>query len=90
MALDVLVFVLAAARFGVGERLPFSGHMLFLTYTILTTRDRPYRWLALGLLVETTLFKLGLWSDPRSWSIGLLVGAIAALVALVLERGERS
>lgn len=33
IALDAAVVLLSIARFVVGEVLPFSGHMLFLTYT---------------------------------------------------------
>ena len=78
---------LAFARFVVGTVLPFSGHMLFLTYTVLTIgRVRWYRRLAVVLLVETTIFKLWLWRDPYSWSIGLGLGAVAAAVALRTSR----
>jgi hypothetical protein len=76
--LDAGVFLLSFLRFVAGEVLPFSGHMLFLTYSGLTTRRTAYRLLALGLLVETTVFKLWLWRDPRSWALGLAIGLVAA------------
>jgi hypothetical protein len=69
-----------------GEVLPFSGHMLFLTYSGLTTTARWYRWLALVLLAETTVFKLWVWRDVYSWSLGLVIG----LVAAVWGRRQRS
>jgi hypothetical protein len=61
-----------------GELLPFSGHMLFLAYSGLTTRRTWYRGLALALLVETTVFKLWLWRDVTSWALGLALGLLAA------------
>jgi hypothetical protein len=85
-AIDATVFVLAMLRFVVGEVLPFSGHMLFLTYTGITVRASSYRWLVLLLLIETTIFKLVLWRDPRSWGIGLALGLVAGLVATALPR----
>ncbi|MBA2670105.1 MAG: hypothetical protein H0U67_07035, partial [Gemmatimonadetes bacterium] len=60
--------------------LPFSGHMLFLTYSGLVTRHAWYRVLAAVLLAETTVFKLWLWDDPSSWVWGLALGAVAAAV----------
>lgn len=78
-ALDAAVTVLAFARFVSGGLLPFSGHMLFLTYSALTPPvTRGYRLLALALLIETTIFKLWIWRDPRSWALGLVLGLLAA------------
>ncbi|HEX8903837.1 MAG TPA: hypothetical protein VF771_03290 [Longimicrobiaceae bacterium] len=84
--LDLAVVALAFARFVGGGILPFSGHMLFLTYSLLA---RPisfrYRLLAVALLIETTVFKLWIWRDPRSWGLGLALG-LAAAVAWWLVR----
>jgi hypothetical protein len=77
---DAVVLALAFARFVTGL-LPFSGHMLFLTYSLLARPVSPrYRWVALALLVETTVYKLWQWHDPRSWGIGLAAGLAAAAV----------
>lgn len=73
LRLDLIVFLLAAVRTLTGA-LPFSGHMLFLTYVLLSVSSPAYRLLALALWVETAYFKLVLWDDPRSWSIGFLFG----------------
>jgi len=78
LVLDVGVLVLALARFGIGDTLPFSGRMLFLCYSLLTTSTRGYRLVALVLVLETTIFKLVLWQDPQSWGLGLALGIIAA------------
>jgi hypothetical protein len=77
---DIVVLALAFARFVTGL-LPFSGHMLFVTYSLLARPVSPrYRWVAGALLVETTLYKLWQWHDPRSWGIGLAAGLVAAAI----------
>jgi len=86
-SIDAGVFTLAVIRFVTSGLLaPFSGHMLFLTYTGITVRASSYRWLVALLLVETTIFKLVLWRDPKSWGLGLALGALAGVVATWLER----
>jgi hypothetical protein len=87
-AIDAAVFALSVLRFVAGEALPFSGHMLFLTYTGITVRASGYRWLVVLLLIETTIFKFVLWDDRRSWGIGLGLGVAAALIATALPRGS--
>jgi hypothetical protein len=87
VALDAAVTVLAVLRTLTGA-LPFSGHMLFLVYSLLTTPRLWYRVVALLLIVETTWFKLGIWSDVLSWSLGLAAGLVsAALYAFLGRRG---
>jgi hypothetical protein len=80
LPLDLAVTVLALARFVLGSAvLPFSGHMLFLTYSLLAGPvSARYRWLAMALLAETTYSKLWIWRDPRSWALGLVLGLAAA------------
>jgi hypothetical protein len=79
LVLDCSVFVLAATR-TVSGVLPFSGHMLFLTYALLTVRSAALRLFVGVLWLETAYFKLVLWDDPLSWSVGLLLGAVLGLV----------
>jgi hypothetical protein len=78
VVVDGAVILFSFLRFAFGAILPFSGHMLFLTYSVVTTSQRWYRWLALALIVETTFFKLWLWEDARSWLLGLFIGLSAA------------
>jgi hypothetical protein len=85
VALDAAVTLLAEVRTLTGA-LPFSGHMLFLTYSLLTTRPLWYRVVAILLIAETTWFKLGMWSDLRSWSLGLACGLAAAAVYAFLGK----
>lgn len=55
--IDATVFFLAAVRSVTGA-LPFSGHMLFLTYVLFAVPSRWYRLLASALWLETAYFKL--------------------------------
>ncbi len=82
--LDIAVVGLAALRTVTGL-LPFSGHMLFFTYS-LAARSRLYRVAALAILLETTWFKLVIWRDPLSWSVGLALGALALIVRWSIAR----
>ena len=76
--LDIAIVAFSAARLA-GDIAPVSGHMLFLTYTVLTTPTRWYRWVAGALILETSIFKLWIWRDVNTWAWGLVVGAAAAL-----------
>lgn len=80
LAMDGVVVALSFVRFVFGEVHPLSGHMLFLTYSVITTRATGYRWLAVILLLETTVFKLLIWRDPYSWTLGLLAGLVMAVI----------
>lgn len=84
--IDLTVFALAVLRFATGSLLPFSGHMLFLTYTLLVTRAPWYRALALALALGTAWFKLALWHDPRSFALGIAGGALAAAAFVLATR----
>lgn len=87
-AVDGAAVVLGAARFA-GAPVPFSGHMLFFAYSALTTRSAPYRLLVLVLALETTWFKLVLWRDLASWSLGIAAGAVLAAVRILIHRSIR-
>lgn len=89
LAVDAVAVVLGAARFA-GPVVPFSGHMLFFAYSGLTTRSTAYRWLALALAAETTWFKLALWRDAASWSLGIAAGVALAAVRTFIHRSTRS
>jgi len=86
-AVDVAVVAVAITRW-LGPAIPLSGHMLFLVYSGLTTRATGYRLLATALLIETTVFKLLLWSDPTTWGLGGLAGLLAAGARRVVGDGK--
>lgn len=90
IVIDAVVFVLASARFVVGEAIPFSGHTLFLTYSAATTPVPAYRWLALALFVGTTVVKLLVWQDPYSWGLGIALGLASAAVSSLAQRRHSS
>ena len=85
LAVDLLATVLGAARFA-GAPVPFSGHMLFFAYAGLTTPSPPFRLLVLLLAAETTWFKLVLWDDPSSWSLGIAAGLALTAARIVIDR----
>jgi hypothetical protein len=88
---DGLAFFAGAIRaWGGWGVLPYSGHMLFLTFVALTAGDRRFRWTALVLLAVTSWFKLALWHDWRSWSLGVTLGVMFAVArGLISSRTNR-
>jgi hypothetical protein len=84
--LDAAVLGLSVLRFLTGTMLPFSGHMLFLTYSGLVTSRAWYRLLAVALLVKAAVFKLWIWDDPASFVWGLSLGAVAVVLHGALRR----
>lgn len=88
-AVDIAVFGLGIIRFLTAQMVPFSGHMLFLTYSILVTGAWWYRALGAAMLVGTSAFKLGLWDDAYSWAWGGGLGIAAAALHWLLVRRVR-
>lgn len=84
--LDAVVFLTAFLRFIEVGGVPASGHTLFLTHALVTVRDLRWRVIAVALLVMTTWFKLALWHDPRSWSVGIAAGLATGVLGRVAER----
>ena len=89
LALDAVVLGGALARFVIGEVLPFSGHMLFFAYTLLTTRETWYRSLCLLLILETTWFKLHVWKDWKTWAVGSVSGLVFGVAWWVFGKRKR-
>ncbi|MGC4033914.1 MAG: hypothetical protein QM754_19710 [Tepidisphaeraceae bacterium] len=71
--LDAAVIVLCSLRM-TAPLVPMSGHMLLFVYAVVTTPGRLFRCVMVGLIVETTYFKLVLWGDVSSWMWGVLSG----------------
>lgn len=84
--LDAAVFLTAFLRFVEIGGVPASGHTLFLTHAFVTVRDLRWRVIALALLAMTTWFKLALWHDPRSWSVGIAAGLATGVLGRIAER----
>lgn len=89
LAIDAFAFTAGALRAAGGWGvLPYSGHMLFLSYAAASPGPRSLRIIAVGLIAMTTWFKLVLWHDVRSWSLGVAIGL--ALVGLRSFLARRS
>lgn len=56
-----------------------SGHSLFLTYVMLTTRSWVARLTAVLVLIEVIYLKAFVWRDPTLIG-GIVVGIFAALI----------
>jgi hypothetical protein len=85
LAVDAAAVAVGLLRFA-SAAVPWSGHMLFFTYSALTTRSRGYVALVLLLAVETSWFKLGVWHDPFSWGVGIGMGLFLAARRAVIGR----
>jgi hypothetical protein len=91
LAVDAIAFVAGALRAGGGWGvLPYSGHMLFLSYAAVAPASIWLRLVALALIAMTTWFKLVLWHDVRTWSLGLVLGLVLAGLRAVLARRDAS
>jgi hypothetical protein len=78
--IDALIVGTATARaFGL---VPFvSGHALFLTYCLFGARSRVARATSALVLLQVVYLKYLVWHDPVTPTSGLVLGALAALVA---------
>lgn len=72
--LDVFAVCVAGSRF-YRAVLPPSGHALFLSYSLLTVRNRFYRAFAVILLIATAALKLS-WGDYGSLVYGIAGGLL--------------
>jgi ABC-type Co2+ transport system permease subunit len=78
LLLDALVVALALSR--VFYPVPFiSGHVLFLTYALLTVRQRVSRIFAALVLLQTLVLKVFFWHDLRTPLGGIVLGVLGAL-----------
>ncbi len=80
--LDLSALLIAMSRMVVAF-IPFSGHMVFLAYTFMSTKSNWYRVFAMMLLLDTTYFKWIVWGSFLNWGFGL---AIAITLAKLRKR----
>lgn len=85
-AIDVPVLALSLAR-GVYSIPLISGHALFLTYALLTTRSWVARFAAAVVLGEVAYLKLFVWHDLTFFG-GLLLGAMTALILRLIRQPQ--
>lgn len=62
-----------------------SGHALFLTYALLSTRSRVALFAAALVMVEVLYLKFVVWHDWVTPTTGMVLGSVAALIARRLE-----
>lgn len=79
-AVDIIVVGTAMMRV-VGNVPLVSGHTLFLTYAMLGPVSKVTRITASVVMIEVVYLKYFVWHDPVSSSTGIVLGAIAAVIA---------
>jgi hypothetical protein len=84
--LDASVIVLSLAR-GLVEVPLISGHALFLTYALLTTRTRVARLTALVILLQVAYLKLLVWQDLTFFG-GMVVGITGVGIYQQITKGR--
>jgi hypothetical protein len=62
-----------------------SGHALFLTYVLLSTRSRVALFAAALVMCEVLYLKFAVWHDWVTPATGMVLGSVAAFVARRLE-----
>lgn len=84
---DLVIVSLALMRAVIA--IPFiSGHALFLSFALLTTRSWLTRILALLVLGQVTYLKVFVWFDPTLWG-GLGLGCLAAVCFRFFSKEKR-
>ncbi len=74
--IDIIVISLALMRAGFLD-IPFiSGHALFLSYTILTTKIRIVKFLAICVMIQVIYLKIFVWNDITILG-GIVLGCLA-------------
>jgi len=88
LAIDALVTGTAIWR-ALGHVPYVSGHALFLTYSLLTSRSRVARVSAAAVLLQVIYLKYVVWHDWVSSTGGLILGAAAAFAWRRARRNSR-
>ena len=81
--------VVLTAMWRVIGNVPFvSGHTLFLTYCILTSRSMVARLTASIVMAQTIYLKYFVWHDWVTSTSGIVLGSISAIIAWQMERSR--
>jgi hypothetical protein len=82
--IDIPLVIVSFAR--AAFPIPFiSGHALFLSYALLTTRTRVARWTAIVVLIQVAYMKIFVWHDATLFG-GIALGIGAAWVTRLVRR----
>jgi len=89
LQLLVDALVVATAMWRVVGDVPFvSGHTLFLSYSILSSRSVVARVTAILVMAQAVYLKYFVWHDFVTSTCGILLGCAAAFVALRMANGR--
>ena len=81
--IDAIVVLIARRVIG---NVPFvSGHTLFLSYCIITSRSLVARLTALIVMAQTVYLKYFVWHDWVTSTSGIVLGCVAAIIAWQME-----
>lgn len=81
ISLVVGALVILTAMWRVFGDVPYvSGHALFLTYALLSTRSRVAQITAAIVMMEVICLKFFLWRDFITPSSGIILGSVAAII----------
>ena len=81
---DAIVVLIAMWR--VIGNVPFvSGHTLFLSYCMITSRSLVARLTALIVMAQTVYLKYFVWHDWVTSTSGIVLGCVAAIIAWQME-----
>lgn len=78
--LDVLIMIVSLVRVYYPIFF-YSGHALFLSYALFTTKNRACLIAAFLVLVQTAYIKIFLWEPDYSLAGGLVLGCLAGLIS---------
>ena len=69
--------------------LPYSGHVVFVLYSMITTRNKTYRILAGIMFAVVTFFKIYIWHDYFSWLAGMILSMPFIAVAILFDNSKK-
>jgi hypothetical protein len=89
--LDLVVTIIAGIRAinPLMPFLPYSGHVLFILYSMISTRNRNYRILAGIMFAITTFFKIFIWHDYFSWLAGMILSMPFIAIAILFDNSKK-
>ena len=79
LIVDVVVVALSMARIFT-DLLPVSGHTLFLTYALLTSRSRVTVVAASLVMLQVIYLKYFVWHDAVTSTAGILLAALTSVL----------
>lgn len=79
LIVDVVVVALSMARIFT-DLLPVSGHTLFLTYALLTSRSRVTVIAASLVMLQVIYLKYFVWHDAVTSTAGILLAALTSVL----------